>query len=187
MTFCNHFGLIVCCLCRYGKPGVEFHYEFETEEVKNILFVPKKGQLVVLCSDFSLHLLQITSKRDQYGIHKLYHNNHFVLEDNPSTNETITVINLSLDGKTLFIGTNTGNVSLLEIQTFTLLDQVIKQETVVNSKPEELKFKPGSVEAIEEQPNNKGKILIGYNRSLIALWDYVSNEMVNHFIIEQVS
>jgi hypothetical protein len=39
------------------------------------------------------------------------------------------------------------------------------------SVPEDYKINPGAVEAIAEQPGNADKILIGYNRGLVVLWD----------------
>ena len=41
----------------------------------------------------------------------------------------------------------------------------------VTSVPDDYKINPGAVEAIAEQPGNTDKILIGYNRGLIVLWD----------------
>jgi lethal(2) giant larvae protein len=40
-----------------------------------------------------------------------------------------------------------------------------------SSVPEDYKINPGAVEAIAEQPGNADKILIGYNRGLMVLWD----------------
>ena len=52
---------------------------------------------------------------------------------------------------------------------------MIKQFSVVglciSSVPEDYKINPGAVEAIAEQPGNADKILIGYNRGLMVLWD----------------
>jgi lethal(2) giant larvae protein len=41
----------------------------------------------------------------------------------------------------------------------------------ISSVPEDYKINPGAVEAIAEQPGNADKILIGYNRGLMVLWD----------------
>ena len=42
---------------------------------------------------------------------------------------------------------------------------------VVSSVPEDYKVNPGPVEAIAEHPTEPNKILIGYQRGLIVLWD----------------
>lgn len=165
----------------YGKPGVEFHFEFEELEVVKLFFVPIKGQLICLCSDDSLHLLQISHQFGaQNGIKSLHTNVHF---KNDEVND-ITTIALSHSGEIAFIGTKTGNVYLLDVSTFQLREKIISQETVLKSSPNDLK-KPGAIESIEEKPNDNGKILIGYSRSLVALWNYEKDEMVQHYIIEQ--
>jgi lethal(2) giant larvae protein len=41
----------------------------------------------------------------------------------------------------------------------------------ISSVPEDYKINPGAVEAIAEQPGNADRILIGYNRGLMVLWD----------------
>lgn len=172
----------------YGKPGVEFHYEFETDvEVLKLLFVSTKGQLICLCSDFSLHLLQITHQLEQSSVAKLHSNNHFVSEDEAasSANKDLTTIAINRTGNVVFIGTKAGDIHLLDVSSFKLKSSSISQEKLLKLVSGDLK-KPGSVEAIEESPLDSGKILIGYNRSLIAFWDYENEVLVKHFLIEQV-
>ena len=41
----------------------------------------------------------------------------------------------------------------------------------ISSVPEDYKINPGAVEAIAEHPGDADKILIGYNRGLMVLWD----------------
>lgn len=140
-----------------------------------------------MCSDFSLHLLQISDQLEQLGVRNLHSNFHFVSDDEAETvaNKTITALTLSNSGSIVFIGTKSGNVYLLDISSFKLKDLVISQENILKSVQEELK-KPGSVEAIAVQPNSDGKILIGFSRSLIVLWDYINESVNNYFLIEQV-
>ncbi|XP_046918494.2 LLGL domain-containing protein l(2)gl [Dermatophagoides farinae] len=171
----------------YGKLGVEFHYQFEDElEIVQIFFISRLGAVLCLCDDFSIHLLKIPSKSSHNDISKLYTNDFFVREDD---NDHATIItSLALNGKEnlLFIGLKNGDIRLLDIDdSLKLKDDIIRLDEILKSIPEEMKLKPGSVEVIEEQPGIDGKILIGYNRSLIALWDYQNNSIDNYFHIEQ--
>lgn len=55
------------------------------------------------------------------------------------------------------------------------------------SVPDDYKLNPGSVEAIAEHPLNPDKIIIGYNRGLMVLWDNKSLNSENTYIGNQVS
>ncbi|KAH9400708.1 Lethal(2) giant larvae protein 1 [Tyrophagus putrescentiae] len=194
----------------YGKPGVEFHYEFEADiEVSQLLFLPKgKGRLVALCSDHSLHLLQISHQLEALGVKLLLSSGHFAVhgEEDASAegsssaaaaaaaaanshNATVTTMTINGAGNVLFVGTKAGDVHLLDVATLKPRSSggggLISQTALLKCSgvPAELK-KPGSVEAVEECPTGK-LLLIGYNRSLIALWDYERQTLVKHFIIEQ--
>ncbi|OTF71229.1 hypothetical protein BLA29_010623, partial [Euroglyphus maynei] len=175
--------------CIYGKLGVEFHYQFEDElEIVQIFFISRLGAVLCMCVDFSIHLLKIPTKSSQIDIIKLYTNDFFVHEDDNGDGDHTTIItSLALNGKEnlLFIGLKNGDIRLMDIDNFTLKEDIIRLDEILKSIPEELKLKPGSVEVIEEQPGIDGKILIGYNRSLIALWDYQNKCIDNYFQIEQ--
>lgn len=53
------------------------------------------------------------------------------------------------------------------------------------SVPEDYKLNPGAVEAIAEHPTEPSKILIGYNRGLMVLWNRAENVAVESFISGQ--
>lgn len=55
------------------------------------------------------------------------------------------------------------------------------------SVPDDYKLNPGSVEAIAEHPLNPDKIIIGYNRGLMVLWDNKSLNSENTYIGNQVN
>ncbi|CAG2166551.1 unnamed protein product, partial [Oppiella nova] len=47
----------------YGAPGVEFYAQLETEtEIRQIVFIEKRAQLITLSADSSLHLWEINTK-----------------------------------------------------------------------------------------------------------------------------
>lgn len=42
------------------------------------------------------------------------------------------------------------------------------------------------VEALQEHPRNPNRILIGYSRGLIVIWDLINNTATHHFLGNQV-
>jgi lethal(2) giant larvae protein len=52
-----------------------------------------------------------------------------------------------------------------------MIKQFIVVGLCISSVPDDYKINPGAVEAIAEQPGHTDKILIGYNRGLMVLWD----------------
>lgn len=185
----------------YGKLGVEFHYQFEDDdndcqEIVQIFFISRLAAILCLCEDFSIHLLKIPTKSTNSDITKLYSNNFFVQNNdgdndhhtNQQPSKIITSLALNEKQTILFIGLNNGDIQLMNIDDSLSLkdDSTIKLDEILKSIPEDLKLKPGSVEVIQEQPGQDGKILIGYNRSLIVLWNYQQKSLENYFHIEQV-
>ncbi|XP_075678481.1 LLGL domain-containing protein l(2)gl [Dermatophagoides pteronyssinus] len=184
----------------YGKLGVEFHYQFEDDdndcqEIVQIFFISRLAAILCLCEDFSIHLLKIPTKSTNSDITKLYSNNFFVQNNdgdndhhtNQQPSKIITSLALNEKQTILFIGLNNGDIQLMNIDDSLSLkdDSTIKLDEILKSIPEDLKLKPGSVEVIQEQPGQDGKILIGYNRSLIVLWNYQQKSLENYFHIEQ--
>uniref|UniRef100_A0A834R408 Lethal(2) giant larvae -like protein 1 n=1 Tax=Sarcoptes scabiei TaxID=52283 RepID=A0A834R408_SARSC len=169
----------------YGKPGVEFYYQFENEdEIQDILFIPKLKQLLCLLSDHSMCLLKISSEPSQVSITKLHQNNDFVGEKQAEL--LITSLALNCEENLLFLGLSNGDISCLNSNDLSKNNEkAIKQEKILKSIEEELKFKPGSVEIIQEHPKHRNKILIGYGRCLIVFWNYETDSVINYFLIEQ--
>lgn len=173
----------------YGQPGVEFHHQLVDEpEIIKILFLSKYGQILCMCSDFSFHLLQLpTQPSESSTIKDLCCNESFVTDENEieTDDKIVTTVSINENEDLVFVGLKNGSVRFLNAKDLTLKDNLIKQEDVLKSIADELKFKPGSVEVIEEQPGSNGKILIGYTRCLIALWDTKREIVDNYFLIEQ--
>lgn len=175
---------VLICGFSYGKPGVEFHFDFDSDvEVIRLNFVPGRGQLVALCSDQSLHLLQIAYQIDQPSVRQLYSNEEFVDDD---SNRIITSLSISPCADLIFVGTKAADIYLLDSRDLKC-NTIIKQEVILKAVSNEPKLKPGSIEAIEEHTAHKGNILIGFSRSLVALWNYEQGSLVNSFKIDQVS
>ncbi|CAG9824720.1 unnamed protein product [Phaedon cochleariae] len=88
-------------------------------------------------------------------------------------------------GKHLLLGTEGGNIYLLDLNTFTMTPDIIYQDVVMQNVPQDYKLNPGAVESIFEQPDHPDNILVGYNRGLIVLWNRSDNTAVKTFISNQ--
>ncbi|XP_071444809.1 lethal(2) giant larvae protein homolog 1 isoform X5 [Hetaerina americana] len=150
-----------------GKPGVEFYGQHQNNEsaVTNIVFLPNQGRLVSLCADNSIHLWEIneingTTTLEEKKIQSL-----------EGKLKKISACHLESSAEHLLLGTEGGNIYLLNLETFEMSDTIIYQDVVMQNVPEDYKKNPGAVEAIAEQPGNPDRILIGYNKGLMVLWN----------------
>ncbi|XP_064594981.1 lethal(2) giant larvae protein homolog 1-like isoform X2 [Liolophura sinensis] len=151
----------------YGRPGVEMSgLHQEDVQVNQLFFLSEQGRLISLCSDNSLHLWEINIRDNTAVLDEVKHYN---MES--SKLKSISACCLSSNGSQLLLGTEGGNILLLDVSNFTLLDQIIYQDVVMQNVPDDFKINPGAVEAIAVHPTNPDKFLIGYNRGLIVLWD----------------
>ncbi|XP_046587651.1 lethal(2) giant larvae protein homolog 1 isoform X2 [Neodiprion pinetum] len=149
----------------FGRPGVEFYGQHTTESGENavtkIIAIPNEGRVVSLCDDNSLHLWEINES-------SLVETKSLSLEGKL---KKISAMCLESNGDHLLLGTEGGNIYLLNLKSFTVSDNIIYQDVVMQNVPEDYKINPGAVEAIAEQPGHPDNILIGYNRGLMVLWN----------------
>ncbi|KAK0172994.1 hypothetical protein PV328_006251 [Microctonus aethiopoides] len=163
----------------FGRPGVEFYGQHSTESgesaVTKIISLPNEGRVISLCDDNSLHLWEI--------------NENSVVETKSLSLEgkmkKISALCLESTGEHLLLGTEGGNIYLLDVKTFTMTDNIIYQDVVMQNVPEDYKKTPGAVEAIAEQPGHPDSILIGYNRGLMVLWNKATPGAQQTFISAQ--
>ncbi|XP_043243903.1 lethal(2) giant larvae protein homolog 1-like isoform X3 [Amphibalanus amphitrite] len=151
----------------YGQPGVEFYGQHKNVEsaVRQIIFLPNQGRLVTHCDDNTLHLWEVN-----------FRSGTSVLEEVNSTTmegklKTISTCCLEASGEHLLVGTEGGNIYLLNIASFSLTDNIIYQDVVMQNVPDDYKVTPGAVECVRQHPVFPDKILIGYNRGLMVVWD----------------
>lgn len=170
-------GTATGCVKIFGKPGVEFYGQHTNREsaVTRLVFLPNEGRVISLCDDNSLHLWEI---------------NEGSLEEVKSQAlegklKKISAVCLESACENLLLGTEGGNIYLLNVKTFEMSDTIIYQDVVMQNVPEDYKINPGAVEAIAEQPGSPDKILIGYNRGLMVLWDRKSPGAEQTFISTQ--
>ncbi|XP_064461084.1 lethal(2) giant larvae protein homolog 1-like isoform X2 [Ornithodoros turicata] len=155
----------------YGAPGVAYVAEHEENgAVVELHFVPNQGRLISLCEDNSLHLWEINSTEDTSVLQHVQQ-----CEVDAKLRKIFTCC-VQTTGEHLYIGTECGNIHLLDIKTFQMTDTIIYQDLVTQNVPEDYKINPGGVEAIAMHPKDPNKMVIGYSRGLIVLWD---NETLN--------
>ncbi|KPP59656.1 hypothetical protein Z043_122402 [Scleropages formosus] len=174
----------------YGAPGVEFtsHHK-ETATVTQMHFLLGQGRLLSLLDDNTLHLWEINVGEGSPGLEEV---GSFCLPGRPgfeSTSATrVTVILLKRSCDLLCLGTEGGGVHFLEMPTLTLLDtQALVHDHIMQSVPEEYKCGKslGPVESLREHPRCPNKMLIGYSRGLVVLWNYSSRKVENLFLGNQ--
>ncbi|XP_065591660.1 LLGL scribble cell polarity complex component 2 isoform X2 [Cyrtonyx montezumae] len=174
----------------YGAPGVEFmglHEENNT--VMQIHFIPNQSQLVTLLDDNSLHLWSL---KHNSGASELREDHRFTLKGPPGSPPSATQITAVLPHslrEVLYLGTESGNIFVLELPSFRVLeDRTITSEAVLQWIPEDYSNRRSCelVEALQEHPKNPEQILIGYSRGLIVLWDRQNKKVTHHFLGSQL-
>ncbi|KAI8477592.1 Lethal(2) giant larvae protein 1, partial [Branchiostoma belcheri] len=217
----------------YGQPGVEFSARHSVEsQIIRLFFLPNEGRLISLLDDNSLHLWEVNIKDGKSVLEEV---KDFSLEGSPVSTpdrvidrepgvwrslgltelKKISVCCLPSTQEHLFLGTEGGNIYLLDVKTFQLLDHIIYQDVVMQNEkweervsvnisqshpvewtnigamliamvvPDDYKANPGAVEAIAEHPTDSNKLLIGYNRGLIVLWDNKSCNAEQTYVAPQ--
>ncbi|XP_026490787.2 lethal(2) giant larvae protein isoform X1 [Vanessa tameamea] len=161
----------------YGRPGVELYGQHTNLDspVTQIHFIPGTGRLISLCDDNSLHLWEINEK-------SLVELKSHAFE---GKNKKISSICVESSGKNLLLGTEGGNIYTIDCNAFTLNEDVIYQDVVMQNCPEDFKVNPGAVESVCEHPKVPSRILIGYNRGLVVLWDRVAAAPTHTFVSNQ--
>uniref|UniRef100_A0A8K9UUU3 LLGL scribble cell polarity complex component 1 n=1 Tax=Oncorhynchus mykiss TaxID=8022 RepID=A0A8K9UUU3_ONCMY len=86
----------------------------------------------------------------------------------------VTVLLLLSSCDLLCVGTEGGGIHFLDLPRLSLRDnQSLLLDQVMQSIPEDYRCGKslGPVESLQEHPKQPGKILIGYSRGLVVLWD----------------
>lgn len=106
----------------FGRPGVEFYGQHQNAlPVTKVLFLPGKGRVVSLQDDNSLHLWEVNKS-------SLVEVKSQALEGKL---KKISYICLETAGKHLLLGTEGGNIYLLDLNTFTMTPDIIYQDVVM--------------------------------------------------------
>ena len=155
---------------------MEFYGEHDGGDVcpTQLTFIPGQGRLVSLTDDNFLHLWEI---------------NGLNLEEKKSAHldgrlKKVSVMCMCPDGKALLLGTEGGNVYHLNLERFSITEDIIYQDIVMKGAPD-FKVNPGAVEALHTQPGDPNRLLIGYARGLIALWDRSAGRTISAYVASQ--
>ncbi|KAL9878916.1 syntaxin-binding protein 5 isoform X2 [Glossina fuscipes] len=142
-----------------GRPGVDAYVKHEGESACAVIlaeFIVNDGALVTVTADDTLHLWSIRQKVP------------VVVQSLKFQRERVTCIHLPVQSKWLYVGTEKGNIHVVNIDTFALSGYVInwnKAIEVVRATH------PGAVIALCDNPLDANKLLMGYESGLLVLWD----------------
>uniref|UniRef100_A0A8C5EBM9 Lethal giant larvae homologue 2 domain-containing protein n=1 Tax=Gouania willdenowi TaxID=441366 RepID=A0A8C5EBM9_GOUWI len=174
----------------YGAPGVEFTgLHKDTTAVTQIHFLSGQGRLLSLLDDNTIHLWELVGGNPKEvggvrreGVVSLQEVNSYNLPGRPGIESCsatrVTVLLLLKSCDLLCIGTEGGGAYFLEVP---------QDDFTVFSLPDEYRCGKalGPVESLQEHPQQAGKILIGYSRGLVVLWDLSTRHADQLFLGKQ--
>ncbi|XP_037097039.1 syntaxin-binding protein 5 isoform X1 [Syngnathus acus] len=155
-------GTLNGALRLFGRAGVECYCQHESGAgVIQLQFLINEGALVSALADDSIHLWNLRQK-----IPAILHSLKF-------NRERITYCHLPFQSKWLYIGTERGNIHIVNVESFTLSGYVIMWNKAIELST---KTHPGPVVHISDNPMDEGKLLIGYECGVVVLWDLKSKK-----------
>ncbi|XP_054724020.1 syntaxin-binding protein 5-like isoform X2 [Uloborus diversus] len=140
----------------FGRPGVECFMEHSEFPILQLLFLINEGALVTVTGDDYLHMCNIRQKNPE------------IAQSLKFQKERLTHCHLPFQSKWLYAGTDKGNVHLVNVESFTLSGYIIYWNKAVELT---CKIHPGAVVHLSENPLDANKLLIGFERGLVVLWD----------------
>ncbi|XP_045485462.1 syntaxin-binding protein 5 isoform X9 [Pieris rapae] len=140
-----------------GGPGVDAHVRHDSGDVVlHAKFLVNDGGLVTATADDQLHLWTFRQKSPQR------------VQSLKFQRERITCLHLPLSSKWMHVGTERGNVHVVNIETFALSGYVINWNKAIEvTRPNH----PGAVVEIVDNPLDASKLLIAFESGLIVVWD----------------
>ncbi|XP_061713963.1 syntaxin-binding protein 5 isoform X4 [Cydia pomonella] len=140
-----------------GGPGVDAHARHEAgEAVVRAQFLVNEGALVTATADDQLHLWTFRQKSPQR------------VQSLKFQRERITCLHLPLQSKWVHVGTERGNVHVVNIETFALSGYVINWNKAIEVTRTN---HPGAVVEICDNPLDANKLLVAYETGLVVVWD----------------
>ncbi|XP_061899206.1 syntaxin-binding protein 5-like isoform X5 [Entelurus aequoreus] len=150
-------GTLTGALRLFGRAGVECYCQHESgAAIIQLQFLVNEGALVSALADDSVHLWNLRQK-----IPAILHSLKF-------NRERITYCHLPFQSKWLYIGTERGNIHIVNVECFTLSGYVIMWNKAIELST---KTHPGPVVHISDNPMDEGKLLIGFECGVVVLWD----------------
>ncbi|XP_053561114.1 syntaxin-binding protein 5-like [Bombina bombina] len=154
-----------------GQPGVDCHCQHDADAaVLYLQFLMNEGALVSACADGTLHLWNLRQKRPAV-LHSLKFNK-----------ERVTCCHLPFQSKWLYVGTEKGNMHIVNIESFVLSGYFVMWNKAIELST---KTHPGPVVHLSDMPRDEGKLLIGYESGMIVLWDLRSKRAESRFYYDE--
>ncbi|XP_052754855.1 syntaxin-binding protein 5 isoform X3 [Galleria mellonella] len=154
-----------------GGPGVDAHVRHEAgEAVLHAKFLINEGALVTATADDQLHLWTFRQKSPQRVQSLKFQRERYSVKLSLQTNEIkrITCLHLPLQSKWVHVGTERGNVHVVNIETFALSGYVINWNKAIEVTRQN---HPGAVVEISDNPLDASKLLIAFETGLVVVWD----------------
>ncbi|OQR77060.1 protein lethal(2) giant larvae-like, partial [Tropilaelaps mercedesae] len=158
--------LSLLCICTragtvrvYGCPGVEFvAYHPAEGSVTQAHFISGQGRLVTLGENNELILWEIVDTQLE------------PVESILNFEKRIFTICVTPNKKKIFLGTEQGDVHVLDADTFKLTDIVVQRDLITEKVCDDFKVSPGGVECI--RCLSEDQCIIGYQRGILVLFDF---------------
>ncbi|XP_008573210.1 PREDICTED: syntaxin-binding protein 5 isoform X1 [Galeopterus variegatus] len=155
-------GTLTGALRLFGRPGVECYCQHDSgAAVIQLQFLINEGALVSALADDTLHLWNLRQKRPA------------ILHSLKFCRERVTFCHLPFQSKWLYVGTERGNIHIVNVESFTLSGYVIMWNKAIELSS---KSHPGPVVHISDNPMDEGKLLIGFESGIVVLWDLKSKK-----------
>ncbi|XP_049612591.1 syntaxin-binding protein 5a isoform X2 [Syngnathus scovelli] len=146
----------------FGRPGVECYCQHESgAAVIQLQFLINEGALVSALADDTVHLWNLRQKRPA------------ILHSLKFSKERITFCHLPFQSKWLYIGTERGNIHIVNVESFMLSGYVIMWNKAIELSS---KAHPGPVVHISDNPMDESKLIIGFESGIVVLWDLKSKK-----------
>uniref|UniRef100_A0A6P7F4Z7 Syntaxin-binding protein 5-like n=1 Tax=Diabrotica virgifera virgifera TaxID=50390 RepID=A0A6P7F4Z7_DIAVI len=152
-----------------GQPGVDVHVRHDMDgppgsaAVLHLQFLVNEGALISATADDTLHLWNFRQRIPQ------------IVQSLKFQKEKITYMHLPLQSKWLYVGTERGNVHVVQIENFNLSGYIINWNKAIEVSR---KTHPGAVVHLSDNPLDASKLLIGFESGLVVLWD-LRNKMAD--------
>ena len=95
----------------------------------------------------------------------------------------ITAIYLPLRSKFLYVGTERGNILVVNVDSFTISGYQIQWNRAIGAQRNS---HPGPVVEMHECPDDENKLLIAYENGVATIWDLKARDADQRFFSEVV-
>jgi len=148
-----------------GRPGLDITFQHNSRSaVIQLIWLVSSGQLISACCDDTIYLWDVRKSEVE------------LLQSLRFNRERLTYIFTALKSRWLYVGTDKGNVHIMNLETFSLSGYSISWNKAIDMMQ---KTHPGPVTHVSENPADPSKLLIGFETGTLCLWD-LSNKKGEH-------